>query len=247
MVGREWSRDELVLAMKLYCRLPFGQVHLKNVEIINLAKVMGRTPSSVAMKLSNFASLDPALQEKGLKGLPNASRADRALWDECYRNWEGFADECEKLSEKYQWDVDLTFLGATEKRIEKPVRIAQRFFRQVVLAAYDNRCCISDLNLPMLLVASHIKPWGQFAASQVDPQNGLCLSRLHDAAFDCGLITLDSERRLVLAKQLKTHGSNKTVSESFLAFEAKQIRFPEKFFPKEEYLCWHRENLFIDR
>ena len=67
--GRPWSRDELVVAMNLYCKLPFGQLHERNPVIIKLAEQIGRTSGSVAMKLCNFASLDPVQQARGIKGL----------------------------------------------------------------------------------------------------------------------------------------------------------------------------------
>ena len=36
------------------------------------------------------------------------------------------------------------------------VRVAQRFFRRAVLASYRAQCCVSEIHLPALLVASHI-------------------------------------------------------------------------------------------
>ena len=81
--------------------------------------------------------------------------------------------------------------GPTEAKASVKVRRGQQFFRQTILNAYGVRCCISGINVPRLLVASHIKPWRDFPKERLDPRNGLCLSSLHDAAFDAGLITLD--------------------------------------------------------
>lgn len=72
-----WRREELILAFDLYCRLAFGKMHRNNPAVIELADLIGRTPSAVAMKLVNFASLDEAHQSRGVKGLSNASSADR--------------------------------------------------------------------------------------------------------------------------------------------------------------------------
>ena len=80
MASKPWSRDELILAMNLYCRLPFGKCDYRNAEVIALANAVGRTPSSVAMKLCNLASLDTYHRERGVKGLEGASRGDRAIW-----------------------------------------------------------------------------------------------------------------------------------------------------------------------
>ena len=66
--------------MYLYCQLPYGRLHARTPEIIALAARLGRTPSSVAMKLVNFASLDPIQQQRGRVGLKGASAGDRAMW-----------------------------------------------------------------------------------------------------------------------------------------------------------------------
>ncbi len=52
-----WTRDQLLVAFRLYCRTPFGKLHQHNPEIIHLAAKLGRTPSAVGMKACNFASL----------------------------------------------------------------------------------------------------------------------------------------------------------------------------------------------
>ena len=44
-------------------------------------------------------------------------------------------------------------------------RVNQGFFRSVVISAYNGKCCITGLNMPSLLIASHIKPW-----SDSDPE-----------------------------------------------------------------------------
>ena len=125
--------------------------------------------------------------------------------------------------------------------------MAQNFFRRAILALYDTRCCISGNPVPELLIASHILPWASFPEHRVNPGNGLCLSRLHDAAFDQGLITFDESRRLVLSKRLKDHLPNEAIRVSFQCHEGAALRLPDKFFPQEKFLTYHRENIFSDR
>ena len=79
MANARWSKDELKLAFHLYCQLPFGKLHQRNPEIVELARLLGRTPGSVAMKLVNFASLDPTITRSGRSGLNNASKLDREV------------------------------------------------------------------------------------------------------------------------------------------------------------------------
>lgn len=257
MNRRPWQRDELLLAMNLYCQLPFGKLHARNARVIELATMLERTPSSVAMKLCNLASLDPAHRERGIRGLSKASHADRGIWEEFHQNWNRLAVESEALRQARTdvsakaaslqtdaADADMTHNGATERVAMTRVRLAQQFFRRAVLASYDGRCCISEIPVRSLLVASHIMPWSRHPESRADPRNGLCLSSLHDAAFDRGLIAIDSEFRLVLSSQLREHMSNATLKQSFEACEGKAIRLPNRFRPSSVTLDYHRNTVF---
>ena len=67
--GKKWTRDELLVALNLYHKLTFGQLHARNPVIMALADKLERGANSVAMKLCNLASLDPALKLRGIKGL----------------------------------------------------------------------------------------------------------------------------------------------------------------------------------
>lgn len=217
--------------------------------------MLKRTPSSVAMKLCNFASLDPAHRERGIRGLAKTSRADREIWNEFHQDWNRLAIESEalRLARKdvsaalphpNATDADIGYSGSTERVAMSRIRLAQRFFRRAVLASYDGRCCISEIPMRSLLVASHIIPWSRQPESRADPRNGLCLSNLHDAAFDRGLITIDSEFRLVLSKRLREHTSNATLRQSFAVYEGKTIRLPSRFRPTNASLDYHRNEVF---
>ena len=94
--GSRWTRDQLLVAYSLYCRLPFGRLHSRNPVIITMAESIGRSPAALAMKLTNIASLDPVITASGRRGLTGASAADRAMWDEMHNNWEAFAIASER-------------------------------------------------------------------------------------------------------------------------------------------------------
>ena len=53
---RLWTRDELILAINLYCKLSFGRLHRLNPEVINLSNLINRTPSSVAFNAAPQAT-----------------------------------------------------------------------------------------------------------------------------------------------------------------------------------------------
>ena len=139
-------------------------------------------------------------------------------------------------------------LGPTETTASVRVRRGQQFFRQTVLNSYGVRCCISGINVPRLLVASHIKPWRDFPDERLNPRNGLCLSSLHDAAFDAGLITLDEKLNVVLSRRLKNYFPQPSLEQNFLSFEGEPISLPEKLAePDAGFLDYHRKKIFKRR
>lgn len=253
MSSNRWSRGELKLAFHLYCQLPFGRLHQRNPEIIQLAGLIGRTPSALAMKLVNFASLDPAITASGRKGLGGASKLDQEVWDQFHADWEGLALECESLraglvtgtAVAFSIEDDLTadYIGETRQVIVEQ-RIKQQFFRKAVLSSYRGKCCMSGLAEPRLLLASHIVPWSQDKANRLNPANGLCLSALHDRAFDQGLIALTDEYAVILSASLRQR-DEAFVREVLLPLTGRQIELPERFMPSVELLAWHRERVFV--
>lgn len=245
---RPWQRHELLMAMNLYCRLPFGKMHRGNPLVVRLASRLGRTPSSVAMKLVNLASLDPVQQARGIRGLSGASAADRAVWQEFHNDWERLAVESELLVQpaasaaRPQRQSD--FEGPTAATREVRVRLGQQFFRRAVLASYGGRCCITGNPIRELLTASHIMPWSTHPDHRVDPTNGLCLARTHDAAFDQGLITFDENMRLVLSSRLKAYLPNEQLKRDFLHYEGQRLMPPERFTPRSAFMEHHRQAIF---
>lgn len=255
MATNRWTKEQLRLAFYLYCQLPFGKLDMRTPEVIKLAGLIGRTPGAVAMKLSNFASLDPAITSTGRKGLEGASNLDREIWDEFYSDWEALAIESEMLRRKLdanaqQMDeseellVPEDFTGEMRKVVTEQ-RIKQTFFRRAVLSSYRGRCCMSGLSEARLLVASHIVPWSKDKANRLNPSNGLCLSAIHDRAFDKGLITLTDDFKIVVSDELKRKKES-FIIEVLLPLDGRSIEPPERFTPQPEFITWHRNQLFVD-
>lgn len=241
---RRWTRDELLVALGLYLRLPFGQLHQRHPEIIASAELLGRTPSALAMKLTNLASLDDSLDRAGLA---NASNADREIWAEMQADWSAISDEIHEAQARLGVESDddeaEDYTGEDELRLTK-VRRDQSQFRTRVLSAYNYRCCVTGLAEPRLLEAAHIAPWRDDPSNQLNPSNGLCLSVLHHRAFDRGLIAFDDDFRLLISPQLATRGDH-FVGTAFTPFAGKPIAMPTKFAPDPELLARHREHAFL--
>ena len=224
-----WTKEQVKLAFHLYCQLPYGRIHGRNPEIIALAKVIGRTSDAVAMKMLNIASLDPAITNTGRVGLGNASALDREVWDEFHSDWERLAVECQLLRQQLDKNtvedpepesdelIPDDFTGET-RQVLTAQRIKQHFFRRAVLSSYRGRCCMSGLSDARLLMASHIVPWSSDKINRLNPSNGLCLSAIHDKAFDRGLITISDDHEVMLSEQLKRNDDS-FVAQIFLPLE----------------------------
>ena len=251
-----WQREQLLVAFHLYCRMPFGKMHRGNPDVIRYAALIGRTPSALAMKLTNIASLDPAITSTGRKGLEGASTSDRAMWEEMQADWDKFALATQQTIDRIEGHprvepdsqnisvIEAENYEGVEKLTLTKARVGQAFFRNAVLSAYDYRCCISGLAVPQLLVASHIVPWRSDSKNRLNPRNGLCLSMLHDKAFDLGLISVTDDFTVQVSPKLK-RGDDEFLCASILKYEGQQLRTPEKFLPHRDFLGYHRDTVFV--
>ena len=245
--GKNWSRDELILALFLYCQIPFNRAHSRDPEIVKWSGIVGRTPSSLSFKLGNFGSLDATLAAKGIKGLVNIGKMDRQVWDEFHGDWAMLVSEAARILEER--DVEPTPElassppGPSETEQLTRVRRHQQFFRSAILSSYQEKCCICSFDLPALLVASHIVPWAENEKTRVDPQNGLCLCSIHDKAFDSGLMAVDPDHIIHMSSAVQD--STCPAVKRFLAdFDRSRIIAPSRFPPNPSFLEWHLEHRF---
>lgn len=248
MAIRNWTREEEIIVFNLYCKIPFKASSKKHPNVIEIANLIGRTPSAVNMKIGNFGSFDDNLKAQGIVGLSNASRLDEEIFFEFNNNWDKLAYESEKLIAQYKGckNIEEFVLPiGTEKETLIKQRVNQRFFRQAVLTSYNNACCMTGLSNKELLVASHIKPWKDSnGCEKTDPRNGLCLNSLHDKAFDCGFITLDDRYMIVVSNDIKDIYNGETVDKFFSILKGQKISLPEKFLPRKEYLQYHNDCIY---
>jgi putative restriction endonuclease len=251
---RLWTRDELIIAFNLYCKIPFGQIDQRNSTVVALANVLGRTPASLAWKLANFARLDPALQKRGIKGASHGSKGEVEVWDEFNNNWDSLAFESERLLADLTHQSVEELNGLNEDELPKDglererlvwVRVNQRFFRSTVLTSYESRCCITGLAIPSLLAASHIAPWAKDQNNRMNPRNGLCLNILHHKAFDEGLLTITPEFRVRVSSSLATPMSGEAHDTFFEPYNNQLARLPRRFLPDAMLLEWHNKTIFI--
>ena len=239
------------MVLRLYFTTDFGKLHQHNPGIIEAALRVDRTPSAVAMKAGNFASLDPEIYRTGRKGLRGASAADKHIWEEYQTDWNSLAAEAQKAWEESGSPPELEEgsplpVGPTDSKELVKVRRVQSFFRASVLANYEGKCAISGLPTPELLNASHIIPWRVEESLRADPTNGIALSAIHDRAFDRGFISLDENLKVLVSSKLKSAEANSFLRVSLLEMEGSKIRPPLRYLPAKRALEYHRDVVFVN-
>ena len=254
MAYKDWNSEQLTVALNLYWKIPYNKISgSSNLKIKETAEIIGRSPGALAYKLMNFTSLDPEKQKTGNKGKHGASKADKIIWDKYYNKWEELAiDSYEVLSkmkanfleENIFFEEEIFSQGLEKKQIVN-IRINQADFRQRILASYNEKCCITGLNIKSLLVASHIVPWSKNDSERLNPRNGLCLNSIHDKAFDTGLLTITSDFKIKLSKEILNVFNHDVVQDIFIKYENKQIFLPERYLPSKDFLDYHNNNIFI--
>ncbi|MBR6988391.1 MAG: HNH endonuclease [Bacteroidaceae bacterium] len=257
----KWSREELILALSVYYQLPFGKLHTRTPEIIELANIIGRTANSASMRLNNFAACDPAIAgtvgPMGTirKGLEGGKSVCMPIWEEFSNNKEELFIQAaqikaelthQKVEDSLPKSVVKNLSGLSGKVRERMVnvRVNQNVFRTMILNNYEWKCAITGIDIPSLLIASHIIPWAERADTRLDPENGICLSPLYDKAFDEGLISLNDNYEVILSDDLKKKSSEEYFQENFKPIERKKIFQPFDHKPNKEYLEYHRDMIF---
>lgn len=248
-----WSKEELVLTINLYFKLPFGKMHSGNPDVKKLAGIIGRSPNAVAYKLVNFASFDPSLKKRGIKGAENASKLDEQVWNEFYNNLDENAFQSEKLLAELEGasiedSIVLTVPYLPKEGIEREttvkVRVNQSFFRKSVLASYNYTCCITGLKNPELLIAGHIVPWSIDISNRLNPRNGITINALHDRAFECGLITITPDYKIKISNELIGRSKEPVETDYFMQYHGREIFLPSKFLPDPDLLKKHNDERF---
>ena len=247
--GQLWTRDELILAFHLYCRIPFQKTKASTPEVQELAGLLQRSPASVARKLGNFGPFDPELRRRSISGLAHGSKLDREVWDEFHRDWSELVLAAHRLRESLslaataEEPLPEAPQGPSERRVIATQRIHQSFFRQTVLSSYNLMCCITGLNVQQCLIASHIVPWSADATLRADPTNGLCLSATFDRLFDSGLMAIADDLTVRFSDRILCHGTP-AVETLIVRYQGGAIYPPTRFMPSLQCLEWHRKNVF---
>ncbi|HBC28292.1 MAG TPA: restriction endonuclease [Prevotellaceae bacterium] len=243
----KWTREETIIAFNVYCKIPFKDSGKTHPTIIKYAKILGRSPSALNMKIGNFGRLDPKLKENGIIGLDHGAKMEEEVWDEFYRDPDRLAFESECLIAKFAkkdiestTGIDVSDLPKGKERFAiVKQRVNQSFFRSAVMCSYNYRCCISGVSNPELLEACHIIDWKEDATNRSNPENGLCLNPLFHKAYDNYLITITPDYNIIISEELIENTEDKTFKEYLLGLQNKKLVLPNRFYPKPDFLDYH--------
>lgn len=247
-----WTKEQTIVALSVYCKIPFNRASNTNPEIVAAANIIGRSPAAVKMKVGNFGSFDPELKARGIVGLTNSSKLDEEVWNEYSKDWERLAYDSEALKARF-----LKERAIADNEIVNPIgeereaivrqRINQSFFRSAVLTSYNNRCCITGLSCCDLLEACHIVDWATDIENRLNPSNGICLNILFHKAYDKNYIGITPDYQVVISDRLLDDtDENTTIRAFFNQYNNTTIRLPDRFMPNKELLSIHYQR-FINQ
>lgn len=153
------------------------------------------------------------------------------------------------ISAKLITHFDLTKEGE-DVASESKRRKGQDYFRRMILANYGGRCALTGIDIPQLLLASHIIPWADKShkKDRLNPCNGICLSALYDKAFDQGLITISPDDYcVVLSSALRENETKEYFDKHFGIIIGKKLMMPVDYLPSRDFLVYHRDKVFLGK
>ena len=247
--SRNWTREEIIVALNLYCKIPFKESRATHPLVKQYAELIGRSPAAMNLKIGNLGRLDPTLRARGITGLSNGSKLDEMVWNEFKANPDGLAFESEKIIAQYkQQDIetsnnlDKNSLPVGEERITVVrQRVNQRFFRDAVLTSYNYQCCISGVSDLSLLEACHISSWKDDPNNRTNPCNGLCLNSFFHKAFDNFLFALTPDYLIDISEKLLDTTENGAFKDYLAGIDNKAIHLPDRFLPDAKLIEQHYE------
>jgi putative restriction endonuclease len=127
----------------------------------------------------------------------------------------------------------------TEKQSMSLSRIGQGKYRVDLLDMWGS-CAITNVNVPEILKASHIKPWKDSDNfERLDPYNGLILTPTLDSLFDRGFISFENNGQILISKEVDIYSKQLNISTD--------MKLRKHFDSNNQYLEYHRDEVYLKR
>ena len=247
MANRLWTKEEFILTLDLYFRMPFGQISKGNPDIIKMADLINRTPSSVAMRLCNYANCDPALRDRGVSGLSGGFKQCLPYWEKYSTRRGELSSEAIKCRRKiiessYNNEEAYSHISEWDNLVNE---LYDYKFQSIVKKNYHERCAVSGLKTPQLLAGCHIVPITEGEEDTLDASNGICLTILYARAYVEGLIGFDKNYKIHLSSELKKYQFDKGYFSLFKKIDGAYLGINDVAIkPNVDYLEWHMDTIF---
>lgn len=209
--------------------------------------IKGKNISCVKLKIEHLDSTPLISEDELNERFPqinwtpqsNGTTIPDIIAEEIFRELDfiKFNSANENIAELEQTIINDTSLLETEKQQLIFSRIGQGNFRKLLIK-YWGKCCLTELNFPAMLIASHIKPWkNSDNYERLDVYNGLLLTPTLDRLFDQGYISFDDQGKIIFSSIIKDHLITLNLSsEMKISLQKDHLK----------YIKYHRENIFID-
>ena len=251
----KWTREETIVAFNLYCKIPFKSSSKTHPLVVKYARIIGRSPSALNMKIGNIGRLDPDLKSQGITGLKHGAKEEETVWKEFYGNPERLAYESERLIAQFL-NKPIEEIAAistqnlpqgAERETVIRQRVNQSFFRAAVMNSYNFRCCISGVQKSELVEACHIVDWAEDKANRTNPRNGLCLNPFFHKAYDKLLISITPDFEIVISDSLIENTDNDAFQTYLSQLSGTQIHLPDRFLPQRDLLDIHHQKFLASQ
>lgn len=118
----------------------------------------------------------------------------------------------------------------------------QTFYKDTLFHECDHACPICEIDIPHMLIASHIKPFRDCAHiyEAIDHNNGLLLCRNHDYLFDQGYLSFADDGKILISQYLQKKAN-------LVAYHVDpEYHLSEHLLTKERrlFLAYHREFIY---
>lgn len=131
----------------------------------------------------------------------------------------------------------IPMIAEMESEVKLMIRKGHEKFRKDLLPLWANKCALCDIELPILLQASHSKPWKDSThIERIYPFNGILLCCNHDALYSKGYIAFDGQGRL--------HISSSIPEEDYLIYNISPKKKIARYEENKPYFKWHLKNIF---
>ncbi len=157
------------------------------------------------------------------------------------RLWRACLERAAARKRAADWALE----ALDDERRGRPIvirpRLGQASFRLAVLEAYGQQCAVTTEHSLPVIDAAHIRPWAAGGAHEIP--NGLPLRRDLHRLFDLGYVTVRSDLRFQVSRELSDDYANGRV---YYELAGREIQLPADpaACPDLELLDWHESAVY---